>query len=196
MLKVARILTEGVKLAGTLTLWHGGNLDEYNESVNHKTGRWEFGPGLYLTTHWETARKYSKGSRKLYRITIQSGNDAASTQIAYEEAVKFVKETVGRAKQKEVLERLSKYSSRLSADTFINIIINNDAIKSSNSGVLRSFLVQNGVDYSIQDNAFGWNERMVVLFNMGKIIKKEVIRGSDPIDTYDLPKEFAEDPNA
>ena len=126
MLKVSRILQ-----AGTLTLWHGGNLDEYNESIAHKRGRWEFGPGLYLTSHWETARKYSKGSRKLYRITIQSGNAAASTQINYLNAVAFIKNTVVRAKQKEVLDRLLKYKERLLADTFINILLNNDALKSS-----------------------------------------------------------------
>ncbi len=27
-------------------------------------GRYESGPGLYLTTHYETARKYAKGGRK------------------------------------------------------------------------------------------------------------------------------------
>ena len=48
------------------------------------------------------------------------------------------------------------------------------------------------MDYSIQDNAFGWGERMIVLFNMGKIIKKEIVRSKDPIKVFDLPVEFNE----
>ena len=58
-----------------MTFWHGGNLDEYNEIISQKNGRYEFGAGLYLTTHYDTALKYSKGSRKLYLVTVEKGND-------------------------------------------------------------------------------------------------------------------------
>jgi hypothetical protein len=58
----------------TMSLWHGGDLEgAYQETISHKKGRSEWGPGLYLTTHYGTAQKYSKGSRKLYMITIKKG---------------------------------------------------------------------------------------------------------------------------
>lgn len=183
------IRTSRLCYASTLTLWHGGNLDTISDNLSHKKGRWEWGAGLYLTTHWETARKYSKGSRRLYRVTINSGNDAASTSIPLEKALEFIKLNVARSKQLDIKERLLKRPG-FSAEYFINVLLNNDALRSSASGGLRTFLVENNVDYSIQDNAFGWNERMIVLFNMDKIIKKEVVRSKDLIGVFDLPTEF------
>ena len=42
-----------------MNVWHGGKLeDSYQDSISHKKGRWEHGPGLYLTTHYDTAKKY------------------------------------------------------------------------------------------------------------------------------------------
>lgn len=180
--------------ASTLTLWHGGNLDEaYDETTAHRKGRWEFGPGLYLTTHYSTAQRYSKGGRKLYRITITQGNEASKTPIPFEDAVQFIKTYAIRSKQREVLAYLERYRERgLKANVLINLMVNMDALRSSNTGRLRTFLVDHGVDYEIVDNAFGWGERMVVLFNMAKIVKKEVVRAKDRIDDYDLPVGFKE----
>lgn len=180
--------------AATLTLWHGGNLDEaYDETMAHRKGRWEFGPGLYLTTHYSTAQKYSRGGRRLYRITIAQGNEASKTVIPFEDAVQFVKTFAIRSKAKEVIARLERYRELgLRANVLINLMVNMDALKSSDSGRLRAFLVEHGVDYEVVDNAFGWGERMVVLFNMAKIVKKEVVRSKDRIDEYDLPTAFKE----
>jgi len=45
----------------TMSFWHGGNLDDYDDVIAHKKGRSEFGPGLYLTTSWDVVQKYRKG---------------------------------------------------------------------------------------------------------------------------------------
>ena len=186
--------------AGQLVLWHGGNLDEaFDETMAHKKGRWEYGPGLYLTTHYDTAKKYAKGSRKLYRITIAQGRDAWDVNLEWESVVGFIKEHCIRSKQKDVtarLERLKKDTNGVKAAWFVASLANNEAIASSKSGIMRKFLVDSGVDYEIVDNAFGWGERMIVLYNMKKIIKKEVVRGSDKIDEFDLPTEFSKDEQA
>jgi len=178
--------------ASTITLWHGGNLDYNQEGVAHKKGRWEFGPALYLTTHYDTARKYSKGSRKLYQITISRGTDIKDVNIALPAVMEFVDNYVIRAKSKDIKSRIEKYvkADKVNADIFLNIIINEDAIKSTDTNNLRQFLVSEGVDYSIQDNAFGWNERVIALFNMKKIVSKKIITSKDKVEVYDLPKEF------
>ena len=60
----------------TMTFWHGGNLDDYNQgAINQKAGRYEYGPGLYLITKYSEAIKYAKGSRKLYKVTVEKGNN-------------------------------------------------------------------------------------------------------------------------
>ena len=176
----------------TLTLWHGGNLDTDKEYVAQKGGRWENGPGLYLTTHYGTAKKYAKGSRKLYKVVIRKGTDIGEVRLNMPNVVDFIDEYVPKAKSKDVLNRITKRSSgdKVDADVFLNIMINEQAIKSTGTGQLRKFLVDNGVDYSIQDNAFGWHERMVVLFNMKNLVSKTVVKPSDDIEIFDLPTQW------
>jgi hypothetical protein len=177
----------------TLSLWHGGRLDtSYDETISHKKGRWEFGPGLYLTTHYQTAQTYSKGSRRLYLITLTKGNDAKDTTIPIDKALNWCKEYVIRSKQAEVLGRLNKWveHGEVKAYIFINIIINNDAIKSTDTGNMRKFLVRQGIDYATTDNAFGWHEKMITLFNMSKIAEKKVVNPKDKIEVFDLPTEW------
>lgn len=165
----------------TMEFWHGGNLDV-------RTGKWEYGPGLYLTTHYGTAKKYAKGSRKFYRITVQKGNPSNTTTIDFFEAEKFVKQYCVVAKRKEILQGLSKYvtDGRVKADYLITIIINYDGLRPSNVNHLKTFLVDNGVDYTMVSSPFGWGEQMMVLYNMDKIVKKEVIKPTDKIEKFDL----------
>ena len=186
------------KTASTLTLWHGGRLDDaYDESMSHSKGRWEYGPGLYLTTHYSTAQKYAKGGRKFYRVTISSGNDARVTDVPLQDAKTFVESHVTRSKMVDTIQAMDRNSERgLKADVFINILLNRGSLPATRSGKLREFLVQHGVDYEIVDNAFGWGERMIVLFNMAKIIKKEVVAPKEKLEVFDLPTEFQEEKKA
>lgn len=184
------IITAG---SGELVLWHGGNLDSEQDYLKQKGGRWESGPGLYLTTHYETARKYSKGSRKLYKVTVRKGTNITEVKLSLDSVKSFVQEFVIKAKRKEVLARIESRTKegKIDADTFLNIMINEDAIKNTDTGSLRKFLVDSGIDYAVQDNAFGWHERMVVLFNMKNIASKTVVKPTDKIDVYDLPTEWS-----
>lgn len=70
-------------------------------------------------------------------------------------------------------------------------MINYDVIKPSDSYKMRQFLVDNGIDYYMIDNPFGWRELMVVVFNFRAIIKKEIISPNTKIDIYDLPQTFS-----
>lgn len=174
----------------TLTLWHGGNLEFAQENIAHKGGRWEYGPGLYLTTHYDTARKYSKGSRKLYRVTVAKGVNLYDVSLPLPTVMAFVNSDVIKAKRKDIVERIDKHTKAgsINAETFLNIIINESAIKNTNTDRLRTFFVQNGIDYSIQDNAFGTHERMLVLFNMKKIVNKEIVKPTEKV--FDLPTQW------
>jgi hypothetical protein len=176
----------------TMTLWHGGNLEFAQENISHKGGRWEHGPGLYLTTHYDTARKYSKGSRKLYRIVIRKGTNITEVNIPIAVVREFMDTYFVRSRKKDVAERIEKRikDDKINADTFLNITFNEQAIKNTDTDKLREFLVKQGVDYSIVDNAFGWHERMIVLFNMKNIISKKIVPPKEKIETYDLPTEW------
>ena len=176
----------------TISLWHGGNLTKELVLIPQKNGRFEYGAGLYATTHYDTARKYSKGSRKLYKLTLRKGNDANNARIDYVKAVGFVNQFVIKSKRKDIIQRLENFVKHdtISADIFNNVILNEKAIKAVDTIQLSQFFVDNGIDYLLVPNAFGWHEMMIVIFNLNKIIDVQLIKPSDNIIDYDLPTTF------
>lgn len=192
-----KVYSKYLVTASTLTLWHGGNLDVYKDTTAHRGGRWEHGPGLYLTTHYDTAKKYAKGSRKLYRIVVEKGSDLYESKLDMEPVKDFIDTYVFKALRKDILARLEKYgSTQVPAEIFLNVMIDGKpggdgyAIRSTDTDKLRQFLVSQGIDYAIVDNAFGWHERMLVLFNMDKIKSKQVVSPKEKIEEFDLPTTF------
>jgi hypothetical protein len=171
-----------------MIFWHGGNLNDYDQPMKHKKGRHEYGPGLYATTHYDTAKKYAKGSRKLYLLEIEKGNELTKSTLPFEVAEKFINSNVTKSKRNEVLERLSKYNknNQVPANIFSNIILNSDALKSSKMNLLREFLVNNGIDYEMVNSPFGWNEIMIVLYNISKISNVKQVTPKDKIKIYDI----------
>ncbi len=172
----------------TMDFWHGGNLDDYDDNIAQKNGRYEYGAGLYLTTNYDTAKKYAKGSRKLYLVTVKKGVDIRDALIDLKQINEFVKNYIIGSKRKEVLQRIEKYTtdSKVKAFVFNNIILNEKAIKSTNTKNLREFYIKNNIDYEIVDNAFGWGEEMMVLYNMDKIVSKKIIKSTDTITDYNI----------
>jgi hypothetical protein len=196
-MKVREIILEEIiqpsTQPGTMSLWHGGNLDAV---VKYSTGRSEYGPGLYLITNYESVKKYAKGSRKLYMITIAQGRSANEVTIPLPYVLNFVKLYVVAAKRKDVTARmtnLAKDGNNILAEHFINVIVNEEAIRPGNKAVEREFLVQHGCDYLVVNNPFGWgNATMIVLFNMNKIVNTQVVKPKDTIAHYDLPAGFVQ----
>jgi hypothetical protein len=72
------------------------------------------------------------------------------------------------------------------AEIFNNIILNHKAIKGTNTSKLRQFFIDNNIDYEIVDNPFGWGEKMMVLYNMKKIVNVLQVKSSDRMEKYDL----------
>ena len=175
-----------------MSLWHGGNLTSDLVLIPQKTGRFEYGAGLYATTHYDTARKYSKGSRKLYKITLRQGTDANKSYVELDKALGFVNRFVTKAKRNDIMQRLEKYNQNnmIPAYIFNNVILNEKAIKATDTVNLSQFFVDNGIDYLLVPNAFGWGEMMVVVFNLKKISNVQQIKPTDKIVDYDLPVNF------
>jgi len=157
----------------TLTLWHGGRDLEYSYKSfqSSKKGRWEHGPGVYLTTHYERASSYAKGGGKTYLVEFSEGNDIENVKIPLSEVYEFVNSYVIKKKTKEVLDCILSNSQRTSDDNsikasyFLNIMINFDAIMPSKTEKLNEFLVNKGVDYSIVNRFGGRDETVFVIFN-------------------------------
>jgi hypothetical protein len=176
-------LKETIEEKSVLRFWHGGNLENNSDNINHKSGRYEYGPGLYLITHYETALKYSKGSRKLYLISVEVGVDIDDVVLNINDIRGFINNFVITNKKKLVWDRLQKYTNDNTVRAFIfnNILINEEAIKPSNTSLLRKFFIEKGIDYQIVDNPYGWGEKMMVLYNMNKIVDIKIVTPKDKI---------------
>lgn len=181
-----------------MKLWHGGiDLEHsYNEVKKASKGRWEYGPGLYLTTHYETARKYAKGGGKTYHVHIELGNSIHNVKINLDETLSFIKDNVVKSKQKELIVDLHNNMKRMNlvneveANVLLNLIINSDAVVGEKTIKLNEFLVQNKADYSIVDRFSGRDETVVVIFNPKQIKKVSPIKSSEAsLEEYELPFE-------
>lgn len=179
-----------------MKLWHGGrNLEsDYDQPKKATKGRWEYGPGLYLTTHYETAYKYAKGGGKTYQVHFELGTNINDVLIKFDDAVEFIQSNVTKSKRTIILEDIHfnmkrmGQTSELDANVFLNLMINHDAVIGEKTINLNKFLVEQGIDYSTVDRFSGRDETVVVIFNH-KIIKSvKPIKAKDvSLEEYELP---------
>lgn len=159
----------------TLTLWHGGRDLEFNhrEFKSSKKGKWEHGPGLYLTTHYDRAYKYSKGGGKTYLIEFNEGNEIRDIELSLTDVYEFINDNLIKRKSLEITDCIKENSNKqsISAAYFLNIIISFDALTLPKTNILNEFLVSNKVDYAVIKNYGGHAETVYVIFN-NKVIEK------------------------
>ena len=180
------------KIENTMNFWHGGNLDEYKQSISHKKGRFEYGAGLYLTDSYEVVQKYAKGNRKLYLITVEKGNEINDCYLDYNNCIKFVNEYVIKNKKALLLSRLEPHfkDNKIDASVFNNMILNTEAIRASDTEYLRDFLLDNDIDYELTGNIGGWHGNMMILYNMSKIVETKQITKYDKIMEFELKNNY------
>lgn len=162
-----------------ILFWHGGDLDNYNPEVSGKAGRMEYGAGLYLTSDWNAASKYAKGSRKMYLVKVKQGTHLNDVKLSALDASNFVKKYGQKSKQKDALSAIERRTkeSYISGSTFQAIMINYEVLNPQNSLYLRKFLLQNGADYYIESTSdLGI---ICVIFNPEKVLSIERVNRSD-----------------
>lgn len=171
----------------TMSLWHGGRGLEftYDTMLPHKKGRWEHGPGLYLTTHFDTAAKYAKGGGKVYLVTIGKGKNINDIPVPLEDAIDFTKRHVIAKHRQNIINDLENIAARLSDNkvplvSLSNLCLNYEALSSNNTIALRNFLVEHGADYEISTRFGGRDETVVIVFN------PKIIRSVRPIKTSEV----------
>lgn len=181
-----------------MKFWHGGNLDSFDPSqndFNQKSGAYEYGPGLYLTTHYETATKYAKGNKKLYVVEVEPGSGTDADEVLIDATTKEFKGQLAAlckgSFRKEILERLITKQERLGKGgvpilSLVNLLINFEALQPSKTGALRQYLVDSGADYSLVNSPFGWGEVMMVLYNGNLVSNITRVKPNDPLIGQDF----------
>lgn len=175
-----------------LELWHGGNRWEGDPEIRPpKQGRYECGPGIYLTTSYQRARKYAKGGKIVTRVTLANNVrwlDDAKLPLGTLEA--YVRETRGMRMREQILADLQRCAQRESAealpvDRLLNLCINYDAIAGQQGVHLASWLAEQGIDASLHRPHAG--EDWVIVFNPKVIIRHRVVPGVTIHGDADLP---------
>lgn len=158
-----------------MRFYHGGNLDDIDSNYIFKTKKMEFGAGLYLTNDYRVVQKYTRGSRKLYLVEVYKGTDINDVELDFDLVIKFLKKLIGSNIAK-ILPYLEKRNENGKIEMIIvnNLLFNYNLVKGQKTRQLVNFYINNGIDYEITENSFGFGDKMMILYNTNKIksIKK------------------------
>jgi hypothetical protein len=178
-------------LKSAATLWHGGKIYGPIEIQPPSKGRYEAGPGLYLTTSYWRAQSYAKGSKSTYLVTIKDNlNWADKVEIPLAEGVEFALRYLGKGKLiakdlKANCERMKK--DTFTADIIINLTVNYEAGSGKKGMYLLRFLVEHGVDAALENQGSG--EQWVVVFNPRVVTNvKQVPAKEVNKEMWEMPK--------
>jgi hypothetical protein len=190
MMGVSEEMIEIPSDSNLMNFFHGGDLDEIKYDIQQKTDRQQYGSGLYLTTYYDVAKKYAKGNRKMYLVSVQKGMDISDKNVDIETLMQFLNQSFPKKTAQTILN-LANYrihNDGIPLYLVNNILINHNYLKGPKSVAWRTFLVGLGVDYEIVDNAFGYGDTMMVLYNPSLIKNVKRIQPKDTLPTYDLAK--------
>lgn len=165
----------------TRMMWHGGSLSYKPSKYTGCKGKWEHGPGLYLSTSYEVARKYAKGGKKTSLITFQLGNEIRNQVLPLNAVVQFIQQYVKVAFRKPLINEITmKWQNNQSVPAYVlvNLLINDEALPTRRTVELNQFLVEHGIDYILIPN-FGGSSTAVVLLNFELIQQVKVISAKE-----------------
>ena len=150
-------------------------------------GRSEHGPGIYLTTSIETARKYARGGGRVIRFEIRTPIrwiDDPGTRIPIEEMVSFLESIYRLRGRDKIIDDLERYAARvgrrdLPPSVLVNLMVNYDALVGEAGPRIAAFLVSHGIDAAIDARG---QEDWVVLFNPDLVLRAEPLTDRDAKD--------------
>lgn len=185
------------KSGDRLVLYTGAQVWEGPPKVRpSRKGRYEHGPGIYLTTGLETARKYAKGRGAVLRVEVDSDfvwlQDAV---LPTETLVDWVMSQSRLKHRREIVEDLDRAAKRVEdrlgegmswVETLVNLTVNREALSGDAGPSLAEFLSDHGIGASLVTNAIGRGEDWVVLFDPSKVITWERVGPNE--STWDLPR--------
>lgn len=179
--------------------FHGGllpsvwDLHRYPTKDRYDKSKTDAGYGLYVVDHWETARRYQKGNRRLYVVGVEmdSGKDISDVYINRLDCTMFLFDYFGKGRFKYLNGRLDDITKDgyVRAEYFDNMLINSGYMSGRIGKELICFLVNNGVGYRKVFNRFGYGENMLVVYDVRCIRSIQVLRGKDMVYSIDEYKD-------
>lgn len=185
-----------------ITLWHGSKKWLGSPEIQpSRKGRTEHGPGIYVTTHLETAQQYAKGGGAVRKIVLNPRLILEQAALSLSDACDFVTTVIAKSKQAEVLDRLVGCASRhilddrillgqdtqrFHAESLVALCVNGDLTPGAKGQALAEFLSSQGIDCSF--SRLSGREFWGVIFNPGVILEYEKVLAKDvPGFLHELP---------
>ncbi len=151
-------------------LWHGGRRwDGQPEVQPPRKGRCECGPGIYLTTRYERARKCAAGNGIATLVDLADNITwLEQKQLPVQVLQEYVLQTRGFRKRASVLADLEYSAERLGRELIpvnclVNLCVNHDVLSGEQGLNLARWLVEQGIDASL--HCVNLQEQWVVVFN-------------------------------
>lgn len=193
-------------VAGIVRMFHGGRRWEGRPEIQPaRRGRAECGPGIYLTTKYETARKYAKGGGVPMRVDVRVRMLLEDVAISLDQAKLMATDCVARARLKPLFAELDELSQRYMSHTFrspfiagpespammpasslLNLCINDDLLLGERGVRMAGHLTKLGIDASAHHaNA---DDHWLVVFNPDAIVSiKKLPADKIELSDYSLP---------
>jgi hypothetical protein len=144
------------------------------------------GAGIYASTHFETARKYSKGGGKVQLLTVSESNRLEGTAIPLALAKSFVRDKLQRRLWGELEGCLDENCEKMvktikdshkclagseatkdwiPAEVLRNLCVNTDVTSGMRGIQLSRFFSNLSIGYSVDRGGSGNNEFWIVIFD-------------------------------
>ena len=175
-----------------ILMWHGGRMDGSAEVQTPRKGRYEAGPGIYMTTKYDTARKYAKGGGATFLVSVKPDlHLAEDVLIPLQDGIDFAQKYLG-GKKKNIIADLRANCDRHNADAFranviVNLVVNYEAGSGRAGMALAKFLSDSGVDGSLY--SISSKEQWLVICNPAAILNVKRVAAADvSMEMRDLPR--------
>ena len=175
----------------TLKFWHGAQ--RWSGQAQLRPSRpkcYECGPGLYLTTHQSTARKYAKGGGQT--VLVELSPDVVRLEdcrLTLEEMLEGLASLPRVRARKEIEAGLRKSAQRhpdglMPAEYLMNYCVNYESLGGESGPALARWYASKGIDLSVYSRPGG--EDWVVVFNPAKVVSAQVLKTNAAFEQGDF----------
>ncbi len=175
-----------------IELWHGGARWYGTPEIQEpRSGRYECGPGLYLTTSYSRAREYAKGPKVVTRVSLTDDiRWLEDARLPLDTLTHYVENAYRMRNKKQVLSDLRNAGRRdgeqLPVSYLVNLCVNYDCLAGKQGLLLAKWLAEQGIDASLYKRSA--SEHWVVVFNPKVIARSNVVPAAEvSLDDYNLP---------
>lgn len=177
-----------------IVIWHGSQHWQNPPRIQpSRKGCYEYGPGIYGTTHYFRANRYAKGGGQTMKIEISPEvRLLQDLKLPLEVMKNFVHDRPRMRNKKKILSDLDFCAERqpnqnLSASYLLNLCVNHEALNGEHGQALATFFTECGADADIvsQSGAEEW----IIIFNPDIVVKATPTPSKNVDKThYELPK--------